>query len=757
MRETDSNGKTRYYNIKSAVIAEGNSQILNSHISGGRAAVYLVGGELLIDNSTIEGGAAANIHIEAAQGLTLRDVTLIQEPKQATVHDKTKTLMGLSVIAMCDGNGLCTPITLEGTLRQYAWACEEYKQYVPSDGQSLVSDVLKETDYLHNITYSDGETRDSLNLGFLFMPSGSTSAKDPVANNVMIDQRTEREDKPYGSIVINSSAYVYSYSKANGTAADMASKPGYSSNAQTAVRPVVLFEDVNEERIFETEYNSTTGWTSTLTVDVDAGAYTFTFDKLLAEKFGQNLNYTVQKANGTAVDKAAAIVLNDSSTTEYVLTITDDQIYDENGNSCDTSVKHTHTFMLLASKTSLPAPTWESTTLTGTPYIVVDTKDGDWNCAVPVLDGLKVKYWSKSAGAEKSLPLSDIIFSSVGPQNGSNNTLTIESKDDYTLTITTTGFKTNDNGKPVVVNVNGVNKLYFTVSSSSNYVSTKTTDRTVTIQYTFQDANNTEPLTLTTSMTVTYATYKSTQYAYGDFCKGTLTEASCVVAGTLITMADGTQKAVEDLQVGDMLLVFNHVSGKLEAAPLIFNTHDNANAGYYDVLKLQFSDGDEVKIVSSHGFFDMTLMQYVYITDSNYAEFIGHDFYSLGEDGVEIVTLTEAVIEKEYTRVFCPVTYFHMNSFANGMLNTPNIPGGITGLVNYFEYDPDLKYNEEAMQRDIEKYGLYTYDDFKDYISEEAYHSSPSVYLKVAVGKGMITFEQILDVIYYLLEGSLIS
>ena len=108
-------------------------------------------------------------------------------------------------------------------------------------------------------------------------------------------------------------------------------------------------------------------------------------------------------------------------------------------------------------------------------------------------------------------------------------------------------------------------------------------------------------------------------------------------------------------------------------------------------------------------------------------------------------------------RIFCPVTYFHMNSFANGLLNTPNIPGDITGLVNYFEYDEDLKYNEEAMQRDIETYGLYTYNDFSEYISEEAYLSSPSVYLKVAVGKGMITYDEIVDIIMWLLEGSLID
>jgi hypothetical protein len=152
-------------------------------------------------------------------------------------------------------------------------------------------------------------------------------------------------------------------------------------------------------------------------------------------------------------------------------------------------------------------------------------------------------------------------------------------------------------------------------------------------------------------------------------------------------------------------------------------------------------------------------MQYVYITNDNYQDYIGHEFYALNSNGTdgERITLTDAFIRNEKVRIFCPVTYFHMNSFANGILNTPNIPGDITGLVNYFEYDDDLKYNEEKMQADIEKYGLYTYDDFKDYISEAAYNSSPSVYLKVAVGKGMITFEEILDVIDYLLSGSLIQ
>ena len=62
---------------------------------------------------------------------------------------------------------------------------------------------------------------------------------------------------------------------------------------------------------------------STLTVDLDTtGDYTFKFENLLAQKYGNNLDYIV-KANGNSVDKKENIVLNDSSTTEYVLTITE--------------------------------------------------------------------------------------------------------------------------------------------------------------------------------------------------------------------------------------------------------------------------------------------------------------------------------------------------------------------------------------------------------------------------------------------------
>lgn len=221
---------------------------------------------------------------------------------------------------------------------------------------------------------------------------------------------------------------------------------------------------------------------------------------------------------------------------------------------------------------------------------------------------------------------------------------------------------------------------------------------------------------------------------------------SCIAAGTLITLADGTLKPVEELLPEDLLLVFNHETGRYEAANIIFVDVDGWKD--YRILNLMFSDGYYVKVIYSHGFFDLDLNKYVYIDESNYNEFIGHRFVVTDViDGKYIekeVKLEEVHVEIEYTGCYSPVTVYHLNYFTNGLLS---MPAGIEGLFNIFEYGEGMKYDEELMEADIEKYGLYTYDDFKDYIPYEIYAAFPAPYLKVAVGKGLITFEEILGLI----------
>lgn len=232
----------------------------------------------------------------------------------------------------------------------------------------------------------------------------------------------------------------------------------------------------------------------------------------------------------------------------------------------------------------------------------------------------------------------------------------------------------------------------------------------------------------------------------GSFTTNGVSVKGCLVKGTLITMADGTKKAVEFIEKGDLVIVFNHETGKYETAEVLFN--DTEEIADYNVVNLSFSNGSLVKVVDEHGFFDLDLMKYVYIDEYNYSNYIGHRFvsstYVNGEVVNGVVTLDNVTVTTEYVKIYSPVTKYHLNYITEDILS---MPGGISGIFNIFEYDESLKYNEELMNQDIEQYGLFTYEDFKDLVSYEVYASFPTQYFKIAIAKGILTWE---DLYYYI-------
>ena len=72
------------------------------------------------------------------------------------------------------------------------------------------------------------------------------------------------------------------------------------------------------------------------------------------------------------------------------------------------------------------------------------------------------------------------------------------------------------------------------------------------------------------------------------------------------------------------------------------------------------------------------------------------------------------------------------------------MPGECSGLFNIFEYDPNTyKYDEVKKRQDIEKYGLFTLEDFNGLIDEYIFDAFNCQYLSVAIGKGILTWEMI--------------
>ena len=64
-----------------------------------------------------------------------------------------------------------------------------------------------------------------------------------------------------------------------------------------------------------------------------------------------------------------------------------------------------------------------------------------------------------------------------------------------------------------------------------------------------------------------------------------------------------------------------------------------------------------------------------------------------------------------------------------------------------YEIGDNMKYIEAKMNADIEKYGLYTYEDFADYVTYEQFVALGLENFKVSVAKGYITWEEILYLI----------
>ena len=101
--------------------------------------------------------------------------------------------------------------------------------------------------------------------------------------------------------------------------------------------------------------------------------------------------------------------------------------------------------------------------------------------------------------------------------------------------------------------------------------------------------------------------------------------------------------------------------------------------------------------------------------------------------------MVSGIVSIRTARVYSPVSVCHLNIITNGLLS---ITGEIEGWFNYFDYDSYLKYDSAKMDMDIRKYGLYVYNDFKDYIRKEIFGLLPIPYLKVSVAKGLTTKEK---------------
>lgn len=775
----------RYFH-NSVIINSGDCKITNSYISGSRTAICVNDGEdVLIENTTVSGGSYANIQVIEADSVIFKNLTTeqIEVEDSYNAEGSKKDIIGLGIVI--DDNA--TEIYFEGSLNQYNWINETQWNNLLGSYVSYFPAFFTDSTYKSYWHYREGDsTTNYVNLTCIFACNWDS--------NKLHDNRTDKTISYLALDITISSMKGAAYSVSNaGTLTDeLYYAPDYSPSAQYPVAPVYSFDYLTEDnyvaategsneycyedngviKISFDEGNSKVWNTSILTVQKDnltipytvaiggvdytnstitfttAGnyivTYTYTdpynykldgngnivsYDKTytvttnitvnIVEALAKNAEFTMG-SNGNAVEKLLinnSVYLSASGITETMTSATGLKFPRSDGDTSTISFQY-------SGKTT---GSWASAVIDGVtfyfPVVAMTTTDntfehtGGWYGCFPVFEG--------------AISITDYADGGTGSEvtyDGSTTALPSTMAALYPQTVFRyQGTQSQVPTTPSVMSKGGSNgKLCYTTQTDLS-ASNERGEEWNLATYTYIDNKGT------------------TYYWFVAYYCAASTKGSCVTPDTLITLADGSKVRVDSLKGDEQLLVWNLETGKLDSAPIMFV--DSEAEAEYEVIKLYFSDGTEVKVISEHGFWDYDLNKYVYL-DKNATDYIGHTFAKQNGEELVKVQLVEVVIEKELTTAWSPVTVGHLCYFVNGMLS---MPGGVGGLFNIFEVDAEtMTYDYEAIERDIQTYGLFTYEELLEYapdLSEDMFNAAGGQYLKISIGKGNMTMEELVAMI----------
>ena len=216
----------------------------------------------------------------------------------------------------------------------------------------------------------------------------------------------------------------------------------------------------------------------------------------------------------------------------------------------------------------------------------------------------------------------------------------------------------------------------------------------------------------------------------------------------MISMPGGKQKAVENLEIGDVICTFDHEKSEVSSAPVCF-IWESKNVG--NAFTLTFEGDIEVTVIEEHGFYGQKEQKYVFINLQNAEEYIGHRFYNADSNSWLELKSCEAL--NGSVDAYAIITSGHLNHMSNGMLSMCD--GSVKVIANLFEYDDQMKFDADKKKADIEAYGLTSKEKIMEFegFLESDYDDYNLQYLNVAIGKGLTTWEWIKALSDYCVEN----
>ena len=756
--------------LKNTVQMSGASVISNSYIANSRAAISITGGNATISNTTVSGGAYTNIEIGGGNSARFHNLTTIQNPTFATVGDTSKQTMGAGIIVM----SASTDIYFTGYLKQHNWATRsQATSYLPTAVSTVIKDVFDTNTYSQFKHTYNNATYVNTGMIFVVLQWNPNTINDNHTNNVVYaGQDADME-------VLGTTYHGGVYTVSNGTALtdDLYNAGSYSATDNAKYKPVFSYTGETSRFKTATEEDPTYYTFTRSTVHNGSPAGTISLGQYVSSgtfpinvrtgvhiiKYGTGeYSYTVLY-DGVAVNGDTINVDVTQNTTHTLTYRVEDTVFYENGEALAEAVSYSWTVNIAVEPMSqaIPKPVFtvsNNTNVSASYYVSYSPSgDKDYVEALEIYKGVKVKYSYENNGqiVETTKDFSSITQKPDVYTTASTKAVDPDNTDkiDWLVTTFSDGSKLKI-GVPYnhVSDKANTQKDYFCVLYSSKiYIYTDIGTEgyrhnnkgaySITLKYIFIDPLGQETES-TLEMTHKWtASTNDVQWKKFDSTNGK--DNGCFAPGTMITLSDGSKKAIEDVTANDRIITWNFFTGAYEAQDIsLLVDHGEAE---YTVANMTFSDDTMLRTIADHGLFDINLNRFVYPLPETCEEFIGHRFVKCdpASGGYSVVTMTDAYMTTEVTHAYSITSAYNSNAIAAGLLTV----APPEEFYNWVKMGDTLRYDTAWCANMLAQYGTYDYSVFADYVTEKQYDQWNGKYLKIAVDSGSITFEEILELI----------
>lgn len=261
--------------------------------------------------------------------------------------------------------------------------------------------------------------------------------------------------------------------------------------------------------------------------------------------------------------------------------------------------------------------------------------------------------WNKSTGALAiSRPTGDVTIEIVGEEIPSGFTVSVNNLKYRSDSVAVKIYDGQNNAGTLVATINAGDTANVTISSGylfaeyNTYVDTNYSQGTTSGGVTFENYNFGDPASLLYKVTGNGSIKGMYMYI-------------CFVEGTLITMSDGSQKKVEDINYNDKVLTYDFDKGEFTQGDIFWIAKENVATEYW---KITLSDGTELKLVGSNGkshrLFSVDNSKFLYPQD-----FTGKVF----KENKETPTIVSCKKVNEEVKYYNFLNT-HLNCFANGTM-----------------------------------------------------------------------------------------